>query len=329
MKKMITKTSKVTTAALLLLFVLSNLHVVAQRKAAPEFSAYANGGIALYSFRPLSAQVSSIEYDISKFDDKGGVKSKVHSSLGFSSDFGMGFTGFFSQQVGIHTSVGFGLSNVKTKAYLYNLTPGLYDDVNAEELKKLGIEPYYDLHTTLSDYTEIHKTMFITIPVMLQFQTKQKQYWSWTRSQKAGFYALGGIRINLLFNNKYEASVKELENHAYYTDMHNWAETQTFAKLGKFQGTNNSGKLDFGVLVMLALETGVKWRIDNNHFIYTGVFFDCGLNNPTKDNRRDYTEITSPNQLPDLGLLKFSDRLNAMAVGVKVRFAFTKRQRGY
>jgi hypothetical protein len=323
MKKMITKTTKLTTAALLLLFVLSNLHVVAQRKAAPEFSVYANGGIALYSFRPLSANVPS--YDVSsRFE--GGVKSKVHSSLGFSSDFGMGFTGFFSQQVGIHTGVGFGLSNVTTKAYLYNLAPGLYDDLNPHLS-----DPHFDLHTAF-EYTEKHKPKFITIPVMLQFQTKQKQYWSLARNQKPGFYALGGIKINFLLPNTkregYEVIVDKRENYAYYTDLHNWGEYQP-AGLGKQPGYDKAGKLDFGLLVMLALETGVKWRIDNNHFIYTGVFFDCGLNNPTKNNRSDYTEITTTGKLPDLGLLKFSDRLNAMVVGVKVRFAFTKNQRGY
>jgi hypothetical protein len=268
----------------------------------------------MYCFQPSTKGVSFASLNPA---NKPGFK--VNSSLGFSSDFGIGFTGFFSRQVGIHTSVGFGLFNVKSKMNLYYITPDFKD--------RFGY--VYDLHTQLLDYTEIHKAMFVTIPVMLQFQTKQKQYWDWTRSQKAGFYALGGVKVNLLFNNRYEAGVDQLFNAGYFPKEDNWQATQTFAGLGYYDGINTEGKLDFGVMVLFACETGVKWRIDNNIFVYTGVFFDCALNDPTKEKRQPYGNFTAPEYLPDLTLLKFSERVNFMAVGIKLRFAFTKQQRPY
>ncbi|MCL2246813.1 MAG: hypothetical protein FWC10_06850 [Lentimicrobiaceae bacterium] len=284
----------------IMFFVLSGINAMAQ-KAAPEFSLHADGGIATYCFQPAI---------------------KGTSSLGFSSDFGVGFTGFFGRQIGIHTSVGFGLFNVKSKTNLKTVTSNLTQTGASVPL-------YYDLHTTLTDYTEIHKTMFVTIPVMLQFQTRHRQYWNPRLAQRAGFYALGGVRVNLLFNNKYETHVATLSNAAYYPEYNNWTATQTFAGFGNFDGYNNAGKLDFGVLVMLALETGVKWRIDNNIYVYTGAFFDCGLNNPAKDARKDYKEIIDQEQLRDLPLLKFSDRINLMVVGIKVRIAFSRSLRAY
>jgi len=304
-----------------MVFVLISFNTMAQKKAAAEFSIYADGGISTYCFFPMNNNIPSINYN-SVFE----TKSKVNSSLGFSSDFGVGFTGFFSQQVGIHTSVGFGLFNVKSSAYLFNITPKMYDSDNEE---------YFDLHTSLTGYTEIHKSMFVTIPVMLQFQTKQKQYWQWNRSQKAGFYAMGGIRLNLLFNNRYEVGVEKLNNAAYLTGLGNWAATQMFAGLGEFTNNNlgfsNSGKLDFGIMVMAALETGVKWRIDNNLFVYTGVFFDCALNDPSRrEKRQPYEEIVWPEQLlNDLTKLTFSERTNLMVVGIKVRVAFSRNQRQF
>jgi len=319
MKKVIKRTTNFATKLCIILFALSSLHVAAQ-KAPAEFSAYADGGVSLYSFRPLNNNYPAINYSSIY-----GGKSKVNSSLGFSSDFGVGFTGFFSQQVGIHTSVGFGLFNVKSSADLFNLQLNQYDDDN-----KL----YFDLHSMVTGYTEIHKAMFVTIPLMLQFQTKQKQYWQWSRSQKAGFYAMGGARVNFLFNNRYEVGIKKLNNAGYITELENWAATQRFAGLGEFDnegnGYNTSGKLDFGIMVMAALETGVKWRIDNNIFVYTGVFFDCALNDPSRDKRQPYENYIWPwHYENDLTVFNFSKNTNLMTVGIKVRFAFSRSQRPY
>jgi hypothetical protein len=300
MKKIMKITTIFAMQLFTIIFVLSSLHVAAQKKAAPEFAIYANGGVSTYCFQPI-------------------VKGSI--SLGYSSDFGIGFTGFFSQQVGIHTSAGFGFFNVKSKLDLYHITPGLYD--------KNGI--LFDLHTKLIGYTEIHKTMFVSIPVMLQFQTKQKQYWNWTRTQKAGFYAQAGVKVHLMFNNQYEVNVEQLSNAGYYPEYDNWAATQMFADFGVFdKGYSAAGKLDFGVLVLFASEIGVKWRIDNNLFVYTGAFFDCGLNNPIKDSRQPYGNfIYERDLLNNLTLLNFSDRINLMTAGIKLRIAFSRNQRPY
>ena len=299
MKKIMKRTTIFATPLFIMLFALNSLHVLAQRKAPPEFSIYAEDGISTYCYQP---------------------RIKGASSLGNSFDFGFGFTGFFSQQVGIHISAGFGLLNVKSKLDLNYLTLNLEDDNH---------EPF-ELHTKLIGYNELHKTMFVSIPVMLQFQTKQKQYWSWTRTQKAGFYAQAGIKINLLFNNQYETSIDTLFNAGYYTRLNNWAATQYFAGLGKFDKIpNGSGNLDFGVMVLFSCEAGVKWRIDNNIFVYTGAFFDCALHDPFKDSRRDDIDYSLPLEIKEIPLLKCADKVNLMVVGIKVRFAFSRNQRPY
>lgn len=315
--------TKTSLKLFIILFAFGTMQVMAQKKAAHEFSVYANGGIATYLFYPMNSNFPSINYN-SVYE----ARSKVNTSVGFSSDFGAGFTGFLSHQVGIHTSVGFGLLNVKSRANLYNLTTGLYDADNNE---------YFDLHTLVTDYTEIHKTMFVTIPLMIQFQQRQKQYWDWTRSQKAGFYAMGGVRVNFLFNNRYESGITTLDNAAYLLEYKNWAATQMFVGLGHFEGQNgaplvsSSGKLDFGVMALISLEAGVKWRVDNNIFVYTGAFFDCGLNDPIRDKRQpyEYQDYTSTNRLDNFSMMSFSERVNLMVIGVKVRVAFSRRQRGY
>jgi len=321
MKNVMKKTTVFTTPLLVMLFALSNFYVTAQ-KAPPEFSVYAAGGISTYCFQPTTKGVSFAPFTLETI--KTNIPGyKVNSSMGYSSDFGFGFTGFFSRQVGIHTSVGFGLLNVKSKVNLYSITENYKDEFNE----------VYHRHAKLINYTEIYKPMYVCIPVMLQFQTKQKQYWNWTRSQRAGFYAMGGVKLHILFNNKYETSVDSLYTAAYFPEKENWQGTQTFVGLGGFNGNGTTGKSDVGVLINLALETGVKWRIDNNIYVYTGVFFDCGLydqiNSDKEGNRQAYEKFTTKDDFNDLTLLKFSKRANLMVVGVKVRFAFTKNQRPF
>jgi hypothetical protein len=167
---------------------------------------------------------------------------------------------------------------------------------------------------------------------MLQFQTKQKQYWNWTRTHKAGFYAQAGLKLHLLFANKYEVEVDSLYNAGYYFQKKNWAATQLFAEqgFGHFVGNKVDGKLDFGVMLLFACEAGVKWRIDNNIFVYTGAFFDCGLYDSTlKDGRQSSANFTRQSYLADLSLIKFAERVNLMVAGIRLRMAFTRYQRPY
>jgi hypothetical protein len=309
MKKMTTKATVFAKRLFILLFMLSSLHVIAQRGKAPhEFFAHAGGGISTYAFSSAPKKASSVGYNF---------------------DIGIGFTGFVSQQIGIHVGAGFGQFNVKSKVNaLYTLTTNLRDDYFTDPR-----EEFYDLHTYLKGYNDIHKTLFINIPIMFHFQTKQKQYWSWKNTQKAGFYAMGGVKVFFLFNNKYEARIPNMYNEAYFPEMDNWAKTQQFRGFGNFEGNAVKGNLDFGVLATFSIEMGVKWRIENNMFIYTGAFFDCGLNDPIKDSRKTFGNFTdgldAVKLLEEVTILKYSERANLMSVGIKIHFAFSRKTRPF
>ena len=302
---------KFTTKLFVFLFAVCSLQVMAQ-KTPPEFSAQIAGGISTLCFQPS-------------------VSGKT--SVGFSSDVGGGFTGFFGPRWGIHVGVNLGLMNVKTKVdSLKAITNGMFDKINIIDGKT---DLPYDLHTYLN-YTEIYKSMYVSIPIMFQFQTRQKQYWNWRQNKKPAFYAMGGIKVFFLVDNKYETRVSELTNKAYYTELKNWAATQAFAGLGTLKGEREEGwnakdKLDFGVMAMFAFETGIKWRIDKTIFLYTGAYLDVALNDPNKKNRIEYrNEGEMPNkEIRNLTLYQISNRTTALVVGIKLRFAFIKSQGPY
>ncbi|MCL2289559.1 MAG: PorT family protein [Bacteroidetes bacterium] len=276
-----------------ILFILSILHVSA-RKIPSEFSIYGGGGFSFFSYQP---------------------PLRGASSGGFSADAGMGFIAFFNSQWGIHTGAGFGLYNVKAKVGNFKtITPKLVD-----------CEGYiYDLHTTLNNYSEIQKSIFLTVPLMLQFQTKQKHNRNWRKDKKSAFYVMAGAKALFLIKNDYTSNIASFSNAAYYPDFDNWIATLTTLGLGAFDNVSSEGTLSFNVLAMVALEAGMKWRIRKNLFLYSGVYFDYGLNDPTKNGRILPGDYTTAEYLKNPALLKFTNRINLMTAGIKLRLAFFK-----
>jgi hypothetical protein len=272
-------------------FLLLTISVSAQKNPY-EFSIYGGGGYAAFAIqKPI-------------------IKP---ASKGFGVDAGVGFTYFFSENWGIHTGVGFGFSNVTNKiSILKFITPEQED-----------CEGYlYDLHTALNNYSEKHKTMFVSLPLMIQYQTRMEPISHQKRDKKAGFYAMAGAKALFLVSNNYTTEITSLYNKAYYPEFDNWINSLPILWLGTFDGNSVNGKLKFNLLAMFALEAGIKWQVGKKLFLYTGAYFDIGLYDYTKKSRVPYSNFTTPEHLNELTLLDFAKRMNLMAVGIKVRVAF-------
>jgi len=308
MKNVKRKIGKLATKLIVIVFVMSSLQATARNPY--EFSVYAGGGYSFFIFRPYTETVPIPRSHIEQ-------PSVNHtSSSGASGDLGVGFTGFVAPQVGLHIGLGFGITNIGVKVdSIKAFSPDLID--------ANGLD--FDLYTALFNYRETHRTFCLSIPLMFQFQSQQDNY-SWNRRSTVSqsFYAMAGVKLNVLLSKSYESSIKTLRNEAYYPEYNNWAATQTFAGLGNFKGRNANGNIGY-IHVLFSFEAGMKWRISDNMFLYTGPFLDFGLNDPTKNSRTlisDYDYI-NPTDL-DLSLMAFSSQTNMMTIGVKVRLAFIK-----
>jgi hypothetical protein len=283
---------KIVTLFLILFTFINSLQLFAQ-KSPSELSIYGGGGLSLFCYKaPMSKT----------------------TSLGYNWDIGVGFTTFMSEQWGFHLGLGVGQFNINNRV-------GDLDNPEIPRLIDSDGHPY-DLYSTLSGYKETHKLLFMELPLMFQFQTRIKNAGVWKKSQKQSFYAMAGVKLLLLFKRDYEAQVTTLYNKAYYPEVDNWAATQTFVGLGKFPGNNTDSKFGVGAIFAVTLETGIKWRLLPNLNLYTGVFWDCGLNDPSKKLRKEVGNFTSPESLEKLSLLSFYKNAFLMNVGIKLRFAF-------
>jgi hypothetical protein len=284
-------TDKLKYLCISVLSVSSVCQPVLAQKPPNEFSVYCGGGVPV-------------------------LLSNGASASGFSGDAGVDFIAFVGQQVAVHVGVGLGLSNVAIKAEnLKTLTPDLMNDSSGY---------HYDLHTTLSDYSEAQKTTFLSVPLMLHFQSKSGAQSYYARSAHA-FYAMGGVKLHFLYQTEYKVSVAAMNNIAYYPELDNSAGTQAFENYGPFEGNNAAGHFKLGLFTELALEAGMKWGISESIFLYTGAYLSYGLSDPAKNQRKPLGDYTAEKHLTDLALLKFVDKINLMTAGVKLRLAFAQQ----
>jgi len=271
--------------------IVSSLYVSAQSN---EISIHGSGG-----YSPLL-------YKLSVGDAIGG----------FGGDIGGGYTYFFPSidkiagsgtihrmQFGIYGGAGVAIYTAKAK--LNDVTPspakGLIDSDGH----------IFDMHTTFSNYQEKQNMIFINIPVMAMYQIDQ-------------FYFLLGVKTSIPVISKYKTNDAILTNWGYYPEYENWAKTQNFAGFGDFD-RNSKGDIKLGITAMLSFETYMKYIISRKYSLYYGLYFDYGLNNSLKEEKKfiNYYPNNAENFTTNSVLSTSTESANIMAVGIKLRLAMS------
>jgi len=283
---------------IILIFAVSSLYAWSQEAPVHEFSAYTGFGL------------SPLRYQLSQGDRSGG----------FGGDFGVGYTWYrtnvritgtgkvFNERWGIFSGLGLGLYGAKAK---------LDDEKKVTENLKDSENDIFDLPTTLSGYKETQRAIYLNIPVMAQFQLER-------------YYVLGGLKFGIPLGGKYKSKDATLTNVAYYPEYENYLYGPKTQGLGTFDHQNSDGKLKYGVVLMLSLEGGVNWRINRNFSLYSGLYFDFGLNNVSKNKQKQFVEFdyktadVNSRFTTNSVMSVFTDKVNIMAVGVKARLAYVK-----
>ena len=227
---------------------------------------------------------------------------------------GIGYTHFFHESWGLFIGLNPTMYNVRSAFDLYFENPDLTDS-----------NGYMFELFTFADYKEKHRMLFLTVPLMIQYEPKSnKQRWAWWNKPQHVFYAMGGLKTSMSVNNRYKGGIKTISNKAYYPELDNWAATQKFAGLGEFDRESAEGEFDLGLCFSLALEAGIKWRLNGYKYLYTGVFFDYGLNNidRTKINRMPIRNDINVEHFTDFTFLTYPDKLQIRSIGINARLAF-------
>lgn len=230
--------------------------------------------------------------------------------------FGIGYNYSLTDKWSLSTGLELSFYNSKMKGSelndSYTANDGEYD---------------FELTSSVTGYVEKQKATYLNIPVMAQFELPALN--------QHRFYAAGGFKFGIPVTGKYTVDRAIIHNSGYYPDLNITYYDQHFMGFGTFSRNDFEEDLDLKLSCMLSLETGMKWRLPNSLSLYTGAYFDYGLNDIKKDvNKRlieydpAYDENFTVNsvfssQYESNGKSEdITDKVIPWAVGIKIKLAF-------
>jgi outer membrane protein OmpA-like peptidoglycan-associated protein len=232
---------------------------------------------------------------------------------GLGGDVGLGYSYFVTPQWGIGTGAGIAIFNASTKldGFEYVIS-GLNDG-----------EDDFDLYTSFTKWTEKQRIMMLTVPLTVTYRKdwKDKQW-----------YVGAGVKVGLPVSANSNVNNGEVTKHAYYPQYDNWATTQQFMGFGDYSGVSVKNKLNLKPAFFASIDAGLQWKLKENLLLYTGLYFDYGLNSISNPKEPFLTwNLNSPQDFQPNSLLNTegsSDKASPIAAGVKLRVAFAFVDKG-
>lgn len=272
--------------------------------------------------RPVVGQNSLHELSLYGGLGQGILKAKTASgvedkSAKFGQNFGVGYTYYISPSFALQTGLEYSTYNNELSI---SASQGSYEAIDND-----AIGERFDFRYKLDGYQEKLKSGYLQIPVMIQYLT--------SIDDSKGFFVSAGMKLGFVISKSYDNSLSSLTTEGYYPDM-DVALTEDFPDLGFGKYTNISSVGDFKLKTafIASVETGVKWKLSEDMSLYTGVYFDYGLNNVNETGDKhlvEYNRKEPSNPILNSAALsirldskQFVERINLMALGVKVKMSF-------
>lgn len=282
--------------------------------------------ILVFTFHASGQQKSPHEFGVALGGGISTLKYK-YGEMGLGGNSGITYTYYFNINLGIRTGVEISFLNARISNFSgQGVSQGLTDSDKDE----------YDLYSTFEGYNESQKAFMLQVPIMLSYESN-------LFNNK--YYISGGVKIGFPIKAQFTSSLESVNSKGWYPSMENWAETQIFAGFGNFSNIVTNSDLSLKPLLVLSLETGIKWNSKRiNRPFYTGLFLDYGVNNiVTKSNqpfithgidRESYilinnsfleSEIVNGNYLHEGGSVNsIVGKVVPMSIGLKTSFIINK-----
>jgi len=165
--------------------------------------------------------------------------------------FGVGYTYFFTPSWGFGSGLEKAFYSTTREWKEYTKQPYVIDEIEYRS-KAFG-------------YKEVKIFRFLQIPLMLQYQSENK------------FYAKAGTKIGIPLSGKIKMSADSVKNSGYREFEDFEYTTQEFMGFGTFKNQKSEEDLSLQTAVLLSAEAGMKWKIRKALRLYTGLYFDYGL----------------------------------------------------
>jgi hypothetical protein len=248
-----------------------------------EFSIYGTGGMPSLSYKFDAGKVSG----------------------GFGGGGGVGYTYNISPKFGITTGVEFTLYGSKVTSDAFSGQYNTPDD-NGDDFR---------FAYSVSGYEEKQNATLLTIPVMAQYSTGSKSI---------SVVLAGGLKFGLPMSattTVSQGSITTSGTYVYedqiYTDLpqHGFVTGQSVSTI--------KNDINLGFSTILSLEAGLRFSLSKKVGLYTGLFFDYGLNSIQKYRDKQVVEYQplDPSRFKYNSILNTGmvDKINLMSLGVKIK----------
>jgi hypothetical protein len=228
--------------------------------------------------------------------------------------------------------------------YTFNISPslgivtGVEMSIYASEASFGSVSSNYSVGTgndlfrftySLSNYKETQSVTLFSIPVMAQYSLPVGS------GGTMRFYVSGGFKLGFPISAKADISPGSASTDGYFANEdveYEILPTHGFANNISLPDTKKD--IDLGFSAALALEAGLRFTLTDKIGLYTGLYFDYGLNSiqkvndkhPLEYDLKHLSEYNVVNEKPFLynsvlnsGLV---DKVNLLSVGLKVRISF-------
>jgi len=260
---------------------------------ASEYSAYSGGG--------LNVLINDA--------NKGG------KSLGLGGLLGFGYSYFFTPSWALGSGLEMTFYNAEYNLKKYTQQPYMFTLADSLGLQLKEME----FHSTLNGYKEEQSIMLLQIPFMLQYQRSYNNHI---------IYTTAGTKIGFPLTGKSKASADSVENSGYSEYVDGEFTTQKFLGFGTFTNQKSEKKLTLQTAVLLSAETGVKWQLNEEFMLYTGIYLDYGLNSVTKKSSGRVVEHKNQKEYKNHFVFNnLTDEITPLALGLKLRLSFDANAR--
>lgn len=251
--------------------------------------------------------LSSLQYKI--------ASGNMSKSLG--GMVGIGYRNFINQNISIGVGVEFPLYRNKVSM----------DSIPISSMATDMDGTVFEFKSRINNYSENQNVMYVNIPLMVQYQSKHKNR----------FYVATGLKVCFPSKGKYEINGMNVKNSGYYEYENIEYSSPKFMGFGTFENLSKTDTINLKTAFMLSLEAGIKWKLNKENSLYTGVYLDYGLNDILKrDQEVNFIEyntllpknfginsILTSQYLQDKENIKLvSGKVTPIAIGIKIRWAF-------
>lgn len=229
--------------------------------------------------------------------------------------FGVGYAYYFTPALALQTGIEY---NRYSNKFALSALSGKYETRDNE-----GDEVEFSY--TSNEYSETVNSGYLQIPVMVQFLAGI--------DRKNSFYVSAGMKLGLALSSTFDNRLDNLTTEGYYPSLNvTISGDSPDLGFGNYSGLSSDGELTLNTAFIAAAETGMMWKLSPGMSLYTGAYLDWGLNNiykggdshPVEYNRANPGEplLNSLTSSSAEGTASFMEKINIMALGIKVRLAF-------